>query len=71
MRRRPRPAAFVHDVLTTPAGWNLIVVGNGVGFLFAVVVLTVSAVSFPMLLDRDVGAAVALRPRSAWWSRTR
>jgi uncharacterized membrane protein len=51
---------FLRDVLTTPAGWHLIVVGNGVGFLLAVVVLVVSAVSFPMLLDRDVGAAVAL-----------
>jgi uncharacterized membrane protein len=53
-------ASFVHDVLTTRAGWNLIVLGNGVGFVFAVVVLTVSVVSFPLLLDRDVGAAVAL-----------
>ncbi len=53
-------AGFVHDVLTTRAGWNLIVLGNGVGFLFAVVVLTISVVSFPLLLDRDVGATVAL-----------
>jgi uncharacterized membrane protein len=51
---------FLHDVLTTPAGWHLILVGNGVGFLFAVAALTVSVVSFPLLLDRDVGAAVAL-----------
>jgi uncharacterized membrane protein len=51
---------FLNDVLTTPAGWNLILIGNGVGFLFALVVLVVSAVSFPLLLDRDVGAAGAL-----------
>jgi len=51
---------FVHDILTTRAGWNLIIVGNGVGFLFAVLALTVSVISFPLLLDRDVGAAVAL-----------
>ena len=51
---------FVHDVLTTRAGWNLIVVGSAVGFLLAVVVLAISVVSFPLLLDRDVGAAVAL-----------
>jgi uncharacterized membrane protein len=38
----------------------LIVVGTGVGFLFAVLVLTISAISFPLLLDRDVGAAVAV-----------
>jgi uncharacterized membrane protein len=53
-------ASFIHEVLTTPAGWNLIVVGNAVGFCFAVVVLTIGVVSFPLLLDRDVGAAVAL-----------
>ncbi|MGC1464812.1 MAG: DUF2189 domain-containing protein [Pseudolabrys sp.] len=51
---------FAHDVLMTPAGWSLIVVGNLVGFVFAVVALIISAVSFPLLLDRDVGAAVAL-----------
>jgi uncharacterized membrane protein len=51
---------FVRQVLTTPAGWALIIVGNGVGFLFALVVLTISAVSFPLLLDRDVGLAVAI-----------
>jgi uncharacterized membrane protein len=32
-----------------------------VGFLFAVLVLTISVVSFPMLLDRDVGLVVAVR----------
>jgi uncharacterized membrane protein len=51
---------FVHEVLTTSAGWNLIIVGNLVGFCFAAVVLTIGVVSFPLLLDRDVGAAVAL-----------
>lgn len=53
--------AFFRAVLTTDAGWALIVVGVGVGFLFAVLVLTISVVSFPMLLDRHTGlyAAVA------------
>lgn len=51
---------FVYDVLSTRAGWTLILVGNGVGLLFAILVLTISVVSFPLLLDRDVGAAVAL-----------
>jgi uncharacterized membrane protein len=51
---------FFTDVFTTRPGWTLIIVGTGVGFLFAVLVLTISAVSFPLLLDRDVGAAVAL-----------
>jgi uncharacterized membrane protein len=51
---------FISDIFTTSAGWNVIVVGTIVGFLFAVVVLTLSAISFPLLLDRDVGAAVAV-----------
>jgi uncharacterized membrane protein len=51
---------FVHDVVATPAGWYLIVVGNFAGFCFAAIALSVGAFSFPMLLDRDVGAAVAL-----------
>jgi len=51
---------FVREVFNTSAGWHLIVVGTGIGFLFAVAVLSMSAVSFPLLLDRDVGAAVAL-----------
>jgi uncharacterized membrane protein len=54
------PEAFLRDVFTTGAGWNLIVIGNAVGFMFAVLALTVSVVSFPLLLDRDVGAALAL-----------
>lgn len=52
---------FLRDVLTTSAGWQLIVVGNGVGLMFAVTVLTLGAFSFPMLVDRDVGAATALK----------
>jgi len=52
--------AFIHDVFTTQAGWYLIIVGNAVGFVFAAVALTLSVVTFPMLLDRDVGAAGAL-----------
>jgi uncharacterized membrane protein len=51
---------FLHDLFATPAGWKLIVVGNAVGFLFAVAALLVSVVSFPLLLDREVGATVAV-----------
>jgi hypothetical protein len=51
---------FVRQVLTTPQGQNLIMVGNVVGFLFAVLAFSVSLVSFPLLLDRNVGVAVAI-----------
>jgi uncharacterized membrane protein len=47
--------AFMDQVLTTPGGYNLIVVGNAVGFLFALVAASLSVVSFPLLVDRNVG----------------
>ena len=51
---------FASRVLTTQQGWWLIVVGCGVGFLFALVALCVSVVSFPLMLDRHAGAAEAM-----------
>jgi uncharacterized membrane protein len=58
------PAASIPDFLdrifNTPAGWTLIVVGNSVGFLFALLVLAISVVSFPLLLDRNVSPIVAI-----------
>lgn len=51
---------FADMVLATPEGHNLIVVGNAVGFLFAVLAFALSVVSFPLLLDRNVGVAVAI-----------
>jgi len=59
------PAASIPDfaarVLTTPEGRSLIIVGCGVGFLFAVVALCVSVVSFPLMLDRHATAIDAIR----------
>jgi uncharacterized membrane protein len=54
-------ASFVHDVLLTPRGQAMIVIGIAVGFLFALFTLTISIVSFPLLLDRDVGLDTAVR----------
>jgi uncharacterized membrane protein len=51
---------FVGTVLGTPAGWAMIVIGMGTGFVFAAAVLAMSVVSFPMLLDRNVGLPVAV-----------
>jgi hypothetical protein len=50
----------VRRVLGTPEGQKLIVVGNAVGFLFAVLAFALSVISFPLLLDRNVGVAVAI-----------
>lgn len=53
--------AFLDQTVATRAGWAMIVLGCGVGFLFAAVVLAISVVSFPLLLDRRVGVATAIR----------
>jgi uncharacterized membrane protein len=53
--------AFLREVLTTSKGWILIVLGHALGFVFAAIVLSISVISFPLLLDRDVGAAVAVQ----------
>ncbi|HJQ55492.1 MAG TPA: DUF2189 domain-containing protein [Vineibacter sp.] len=52
--------AFLRDVFLTGAGWTMIVVGMGVGFLFAVAALAISVVSFPMLVDRGVSLGTAV-----------
>ena len=52
--------ALLQTVLTTSAGWTLLIVGVGVGLVSAVVVLAISVVSFPLLLDRPVGLSVAV-----------
>jgi uncharacterized membrane protein len=51
---------FIHRILTTPQGWWLIGVGCGTGFLFALVALCLSVVSFPLMLDRHAGAFEAM-----------
>jgi len=51
--------AFVRQVLTTGAGHRLLVVGNFVGFLFALLAFAISVVAFPLLIDRQIGAIAA------------
>lgn len=53
-------AGFVAEVFTTPAGWAMIAIGLAVGFCFAALVLAISLVSFPLILDRHVGVPVAV-----------
>jgi uncharacterized membrane protein len=50
---------FIDNILHTDRGHKLILIGNVVGFVFAALAFCISAVSFPLLLDRDVGAGVA------------
>ncbi|WP_336962876.1 DUF2189 domain-containing protein [Sphingobium aquiterrae] len=52
--------AFLTQLFGTPEGWRLIVIGNAVGLCFAIVTLTISVISFPMLVDRPVHASDAV-----------
>ena len=51
--------AFLQRLFTTPAGWEMMAAGDLVGLLFALAVLAVSAISFPMLVDGKVGPLTA------------
>ena len=59
---------FVGAAFGTPEGQRMMVVGNLVGLGFAMVALAISVVSFPMLVDKPVSWATALRTsvRVAW-----
>lgn len=53
-------AAFLRDILGTAGGWRLLLLGNALGAGFALLVLCLTVVSFPMLLDRNPGAGAAV-----------
>lgn len=61
-----RAGPFFDELFTTRHGWMLVILGNLVGFVFALAVFAASAVSFPMLVDRrvSVGTAVATSIRA-------
>ena len=54
------PSAFAQAVLFTGPGREMIVMGMSVGFLFALLAMMLSVVSFPLLLDRDAGLDTAI-----------
>lgn len=51
---------FLASVFGTENGELLMLAGNAIGFCFALVVLATSVIAFPLLIDRDVGAVVAV-----------
>lgn len=54
------PAAFVDSIMTQPEGLRLIVAGNAIGFVFALLAASISVISLPLLLDRHVSLAAAV-----------
>ncbi|MCB2106853.1 MAG: DUF2189 domain-containing protein [Rhodobacteraceae bacterium] len=60
-RYEPQTIVEVGELLfTTSAGWSLIIFGNLVGLGFALAAMSISVVSFPMLLDRNCSVARAV-----------
>ena len=51
---------FVSVVFTTPEGWVFLAVGHVVGAILAVTLFSLTVVSFPLLLDRDVDFVTAM-----------
>lgn len=52
---------FLDAVFTTAAGWQMMVMGNLAGLVFAMLALALAVVSFPMVVDKPVSAGVAMR----------
>lgn len=51
---------FLYDILTAPGAVAFLAVGTAIGYVLATIVFAISAVSIPMLLDRDVPVTVAI-----------
>ena len=51
---------LVNEILTTSRGWVFLTIGNVVGAVLAGLVFSYSAVSFPMLYDRNVDFVTAM-----------
>jgi uncharacterized membrane protein len=53
-------AFFLVRVLTTTAGWEMTIIGCGVGVVFALIAVAIGCVSFPLALDKPVTALEAI-----------
>ncbi|HMN71582.1 MAG TPA: DUF2189 domain-containing protein [Rhodoblastus sp.] len=53
-------AQLVADIENSGHGWELAILGNATGFIFAAVVYCTTVIAFPLMLDRDVGMAEAV-----------
>lgn len=52
---------FVRQVFNTAPGQSLMIWGNLAGLCFAAMTLACAVISVPLLVDRDVGAAIAIQ----------
>jgi uncharacterized membrane protein len=57
----PEPTEMVSQILTTPYGLTFLLVGNGLGAIIALIVFSFTAVSPPLLVDRDIDFVTAMK----------
>jgi len=60
---------FFTRVISTPAGWEMTTIGCIAGAIFAVIMLGIGLVSFPLALDRDISTWRALTTAFAAMAR--
>lgn len=52
--------SLINEILNTTRGWVFLLIGNIVGAVLALMVFSYSAISFPMLFDRNVDFVTAM-----------
>lgn len=57
--------SLLREVLGTESGYVLLAAGNALGFVFALLVLGMTAISFPLMLDREARLGDAIRTSMA------
>ncbi len=53
--------ALLVEITTTTHGWIFLVVGHAVGAIIALLVFSISAISMPLLFDRDIDVVTGMR----------
>jgi len=51
---------IIREIFTTPKGWMFLLVGNVAGAIIAIIIFSISVVTYPMLYDRNVDFVTAI-----------
>jgi len=58
--KEPNLASLLTEIVTTPTGVLFLIVGNAVGAFFAIMLFSISVMSYPLLMDQGVDAVTAI-----------
>lgn len=56
----PSLDAFIKIITTTPEGWTFIIVGHIVGACFSLLLFSITVISIPLMMDRDIDLVTAM-----------